>query len=68
MRDFLPAMLKPVITLTAEQVKPAPRLGSALDSDYLIGMGTLDDRMLILVDIEKLMSSTEFGMIEQVAA
>lgn len=57
-----------VITLTAEQVKPAPQLGSALDTDYLIGMGTLDDRMLILVDIDQLMSSTEMGLIEQIAA
>ncbi len=56
-----------VITLTAEQVKPAPQLGSALDTDYLIGMGTLDDRMLILVDIDQLMSSAEMGLIEQMA-
>src|SRR5665811_2340171 len=48
-----------VITLTPEQVKPAPEMGSVLDTDYLIGLGTLDDRMLILVDIEKLMTSDD---------
>jgi purine-binding chemotaxis protein CheW len=57
-----------VITLSAEQVKPAPQMGVALDTEYLIGLGTLDDRMLILVDIDKLMSSTEMGLIEKVAA
>ena len=57
-----------VITLTAEQVKPAPQMGSALDIDYMIGLGALDDRMLILVDIDKLMSSNEMGMIEEIAA
>jgi purine-binding chemotaxis protein CheW len=56
-----------VITLSAEQVKPAPEMGAALDTDYLIGLGTLDDRMLILVDIDKLMSSTDMGLIEQAA-
>lgn len=57
-----------VITLTAEQVKLAPQLGSALDTDYLIGLGTLDDRMLILVDIDRLMSSDDIGLIAKLAA
>ncbi len=57
-----------VITLTAEQVKPAPEMGSAFDTDYLIGLGTLDERMLILIDIDKLMSSDEMGLMENVPA
>ena len=57
-----------VITLSAEQIKPAPEMGSALDTDYLIGLGTLEERMLILVDIDRLMSSEEMGLIEKAAA
>jgi purine-binding chemotaxis protein CheW len=57
-----------VITLTAEQIKPAPELGSVLDTDYLIGLGTLEQRMLILVDIDRLMTSAEMGLIEKQAA
>ena len=57
-----------VITLTAEQVKPAPQLSAALDTDYLIGLGAIEQRMLILVDIDKLMSSNEMGLIEKLAA
>lgn len=57
-----------VITLTAEQVKPAPQMSGALDTDYLIGLGTLDDRMLILVDIDRLMSSDDIGLMEKLAA
>jgi len=57
-----------VITLTAEQVKAAPEMGSALDTNYLIGLGTVEQRMLILIDIDKLMSSTEMGLIEKMAA
>jgi len=56
-----------VITLTPEQVKPAPDMG-VLNSNYLIGLGTLDERMLILIDIDQLMSSSDMGLIEQVAA
>ena len=57
-----------VITLSPEQIKPAPEMGSVLDTGYLIGLGTLDERMLILVDIDKLMSSSEMGLIEKLAA
>jgi purine-binding chemotaxis protein CheW len=57
-----------VTTLRPDQVKPAPEMGTTFDSDYLIGLGTLGERMLILVDIDKLMSSTEMGLIEQMAA
>jgi purine-binding chemotaxis protein CheW len=39
-----------------------------LDTDYLIGLGTLEERMLILVDIDRLMSSEEMGLIEKMAA
>lgn len=56
-----------VITLSAEQIKPAPEMGSVLDADYLIGLGTLEERMLILVDIDRLMSSQEMGLIEAAA-
>jgi len=56
-----------VITLEPSQIKPPPQMGSALDTDYLIGLGTLDNRMLILVDIDKLMSSDEMGLVERTA-
>jgi purine-binding chemotaxis protein CheW len=51
-----------VTMLTPEQIKPAPEMGSVLDTDYLIGLGTLDDRMLILVDIDKLMSNDALAL------
>ncbi|WP_229510905.1 MULTISPECIES: chemotaxis protein CheW [unclassified Massilia] len=57
-----------VITLTADQVKPAPDMGGALNTDYLVGLGTVDERMIILVDIDRLMSSEEMGVIDTVAA
>jgi purine-binding chemotaxis protein CheW len=55
-----------VITLKPEQIKPAPEMGSVLDTGYLIGLGTLDERMLILVDIDKLMTSDDMGLINAV--
>ena len=57
-----------VITLLPEQVKPAPEMGTAFSTDHLIGIGTVDQRMLILVDIDKFMSGAEMGLIERLAA
>ena len=57
-----------VITLHPEQIKPAPTMTSALDASYLVGLGTVDQRMLILVDIDKLMSSSEMGLLDDMAA
>lgn len=53
-----------VVTLTPEQIRPAPELGAALDTHYITGLGTQNDQMLILVDIEKLMSSEEMQLID----
>lgn len=57
-----------VITLMPEQIKPAPGMGVALDTDYLIGLGVVDARMLLLVDIDQLMSASDMGLIEKAAA
>lgn len=56
-----------VMTLTPDQIKPAPEFGVTLSSDYLDGLGSLDDRMLVLVDIEKLLTSEEMALVERVA-
>ena len=57
-----------VLTLTAEQIMPAPEFGATLTTEYLTGLGTVDGRMLILMDIEKLMTSKEMELIDSVAA
>jgi purine-binding chemotaxis protein CheW len=56
-----------VIALSQEQIKIAPQFGATLDTKYLMGLGTIDQRMLILVDIEKLMSSNEMELVEKIA-
>lgn len=53
-----------VITLTPEQLRPVPEFNSSIDSDHLLAIGALDQRMLILVDIEKLMTSSDMGLVE----
>ncbi|MGO1343775.1 MULTISPECIES: chemotaxis protein CheW [Chromohalobacter] len=56
-----------VMTLTSDQIKPAPEFGETLSADYLSGLGSLEDRMLVIVDIEKLLTSEEMALVEQQA-
>jgi purine-binding chemotaxis protein CheW len=62
-----------VLELTKEQIKPAPELNSSVDASYITGIGAVKaagagdggkdaERMLILMDIESLMSSAEMGL------
>lgn len=56
-----------VLALTPEQIKPTPDLSAGLDTRYITGLGTVGERMLILVDIEKLMSSSEMALMDEMA-
>ena len=57
-----------VVNLTPEQIQPAPEMGSAVDTDYVTGMGMVGERMLILVDIQKLLSDAGIGVLEELTA
>ena len=54
-----------VITLKPEQIRPVPEISSALSSDFLLGIGSAGDRMLILLDIEKFMTGADMGLVTQ---
>ena len=55
-----------VVQLAAEQIRPAPDFSSSFDIKYITGLGTVDARMLILVDIEKLMSGSDMALMDAV--
>lgn len=57
-----------VIQLSADNLRPAPDFSSTLDTRYIVGLGTVDDRMIIVVDIERLMSSQDMALVEEAAA
>ncbi len=56
-----------VTTLSPEQIKPAPDMNSTFNSEYLVGLGAIEQRMLILIDIDRLMSSREMGLTDHIA-
>ncbi len=53
-----------VVTLSRDQLRPPPDFGVAFNSNYLLGLATVNEQMIILVDIEKLISSEEMALCE----
>ncbi len=51
-----------VMELPPDSLKAAPEVDSVIDSDAVLGLGSLGNRMLILLDIEKLMSGVDMGL------
>lgn len=54
-----------VISLDPDQMRATPEFGLVVDTKYIMGLGTVNGRMLILVDIEKLMVSEDMGLTNQ---
>ena len=52
-----------VLELSAEAIKPAPEMHTAVDTGFITGIGSVSDRMLILMDIEALMASEDMGLV-----
>ncbi|MCA3642760.1 MAG: chemotaxis protein CheW [Methylobacterium sp.] len=52
-----------VMELAPEVIQPAPDIDASIDSSAVTGLGSIGDRMLILLDIEKLMSGVDMGLV-----
>ena len=57
-----------VTTLRDGEIKPAPEFGAAVDTRFLTGLATVEERMIIVVDIEKLMTSQDMELVEDAVA
>lgn len=57
-----------VITIDSARIEPAPELGTKVRTDFIRGMGKLEDRLVILLDIDKVLTAEEIVAVEEVAA
>ncbi|MBD3586290.1 chemotaxis protein CheW [Salinimonas sp. HHU 13199] len=53
-----------VIRLNDDEIRPPPEFGVAFDSRYLQGLASVEEEMVILVNIESLISSSELGLFD----
>ena len=52
-----------VVTLNSETIKAAPQFESAIDSRFIVGLAHVGERMLIVMNMETLMSNSELGIL-----
>jgi purine-binding chemotaxis protein CheW len=54
-----------VLTLSGEAIRPTPEFASStFDTKYITGLGTVDEQMIILLDIEKLMTGADMALVD----
>lgn len=56
-----------VLSLTAAQIRPAPDFSGTFDTKYILGLASVEQRMLIVTDIERLMTSADMALIDAAA-
>jgi len=55
-----------VMNLEASQIRAVPDIVANIDTKYVTGLASVEEKMFILVDIEQLMNSQEMGLVDQV--
>ena len=53
-----------VLELAGDLIKPAPEMNTTVDTGFITGIASVGERMLILMDIEALMSSADMGLMD----
>ena len=53
-----------VLEVTADQLEPPPALGLSVDSSYILGMGKVDDKVVLLLDVDNVLSGEDWGGLE----
>jgi len=62
---FVVDSVSEVLRIPASTVEPPPPVVAGLESDYISGVGKLHDRLLILLDLDKLLSSEDLAVLSQ---
>ncbi|WP_419779619.1 chemotaxis protein CheW [Maridesulfovibrio sp.] len=63
---FVVDSVSEVLRIPASTVEPPPPVVSGLESEYISGVGKLEDRLLILLDLNRLLSNEEQEQLAQV--
>jgi purine-binding chemotaxis protein CheW len=57
-----------VLPLKDEEIRPAPEFSAAIDASFVQGLASVNNRLLILVDIELLMTSPGMALVDSAKA
>ncbi|MBM4053513.1 MAG: chemotaxis protein CheW [Planctomycetes bacterium] len=58
--------VREVLELEPDQIEPAPRIGTRLKTEFILGMGKRDEQFIIILDVNKVFSADELAL-QQIA-
>lgn len=56
-----------VVTIEEKDIEPPPRIGTAIDTEYIAGMGKVEDSFVVILNIEKALASRESEAEKEIA-
>jgi purine-binding chemotaxis protein CheW len=56
-----------VMDLDSEHIEAPPKIGTKLNTDFIKGMGKVEDQFVIILNIEKIFNTDELAMVQQAA-
>ena len=56
--------VREVLEIRTDQIEPAPRLGTRLNTEFITGMGKVDDQFMILLNIDRIFSDDELTIVQ----
>ena len=56
-----------VLDVAGEQIEPPPSFGSAVDTDFILGMGKIGRKVVMLLNVDRVLSGGELAFVDQAA-
>jgi purine-binding chemotaxis protein CheW len=56
-----------VCNLAKDQIKPPPEFGSSIDTQFVKGLATMDQKLVILLDMDLLLNSGELAILDSIS-
>jgi purine-binding chemotaxis protein CheW len=59
-------MVKEVINIDSENIEPAPKIGTAVDVEFIDGIGKIGEEFVIILDINKVFSEEDIKLVKSI--
>ena len=54
-----------VLDVSADQLEPSPEFGTSINTDFILAMGRMDEKLIMLLDVDQVLSSGELRQLGQ---
>jgi len=59
--------VREVLEIRSDQIEPPPRLGTRLKTEFITGMGKIDEQFMILLNIDRIFNSDELALVQDMS-